>query len=123
VTKVISIVDDDESFRRAITDLIRSLGYAVASFASAEVFLQSQRLCDTACLITDVQMPGMNGLELQGALLAMGSHVPIIFVAADPGSKARGQALALGALAFLTKPFREEKLICLLDHALEADKA
>jgi FixJ family two-component response regulator len=68
-------------------------------------------------------MPGMTGLELQDALLDQGSRVPIIFVAADPGSKARGQALASGALAFLTKPFREEKLICLLDQALAADKA
>jgi FixJ family two-component response regulator len=118
LAKVISIVDDDESFRRAITDLIRSLGYSVAPFASGEEFLQSDRLDETACLITDVQMPGMSGLDLQSAVLAKGSQVPIIFVAADPGSKARGQALASGALAFLTKPFREEKLIALLDQAL-----
>ena len=118
LAKVISIVDDDESFRRAMTDLIRSFGYSVASFASGEEFLQSDRLRDTACLITDVQMPGMSGLDLQGALLARGSRVPIIFVAADPGSKARSHALASGALAFLTKPFREEKLIALLDQAL-----
>jgi FixJ family two-component response regulator len=118
LTKVISIVDDDESFRRAITELIRSLGYSVASFGSAEAFLQSDHFADTACLITDVQMPGMSGLDLQSAMLARGSRVPIIFVAADPGSKARGQALASGALAFLTKPFREEKLISFLDQAL-----
>jgi FixJ family two-component response regulator len=123
LAKVISIVDDDESFRRAITDLIRSLGYAVASFGSAEEFLHSNRLADTACLITDVQMPGMSGLDLQSALLAQGSRVPIIFVAADPGSKARGQALASGALAFLTKPFREEKLISFLDQAVSAGQA
>ena len=118
MAKVISIVDDDESFRRAMTDLIRSLGYSVASFASGEEFLQSDRVRDTACLITDVQMPGISGLDLQGALLASGSRVPIIFVAADPGSKARGHALASGALAFFTKPFREEELIALLDQAL-----
>ena len=118
MARVISIVDDDESFRRAITDLIRSLGHSVASFGSAEEFLQSNRLDETACLITDVRMPGMSGLELQGALQARGSRVPIIFVAADPGSKAREQALSSGALAFLTKPFREEKLISLLDQAL-----
>jgi FixJ family two-component response regulator len=118
LTKLISIVDDDESFRRALTHFIRSLGHAVASFGSAEEFLQSNRLDDTACLITDVQMPGMSGLELQGALLAQGSRVPIIFVAADPGSKARRKALTSGALGFLTKPFPEETLISFLDQAL-----
>ena len=118
MAKVISIVDDDESFRRALARFIRSLGYAVASFGSAEEFLQSNRLDDTACLITDVQMPGISGLELQGALLAQGSRIPIIFVAADPGSKVRGKALAAGALGFLTKPFREETLISFLDQAL-----
>jgi FixJ family two-component response regulator len=120
VPKIISIVDDDESFRRAMTDLVRSLGHSVASFASGEEFLQSDCLRDTACLITDVRMPGMSGLDLQSALLARGSSVPIIFVAADPGSKARGYALSSGALAFLTKPFRDEKLIALLDQALTA---
>jgi FixJ family two-component response regulator len=117
LTKLISIVDDD-SFRRAMTDLVGYLGYAAASFRSAEEFLESGRLGDTDCLICDVQMPGMDGLELQDRLLAGGSRVPIIFVAADPGSKARGKALAAGALAFLHKPFREEKLISFLDQAL-----
>jgi FixJ family two-component response regulator len=116
--KVISIVDDDESFRRALTDLVRSLGHAVASFASAEEFLNSDRVNDTACLITDVKMPGMSGFELQSALLARGARTPVIFVAADSRARARGQALASGALAFLVKPFREETLVPLLDQAL-----
>ncbi len=118
MTKFISIVDDDASFRDATTRLVRSLGYAVESFASAEEFLQSHRLEHTACLITDVQMSGMSGLELQAALLAQGSRLPIIFVAADPGADSRAQAIAAGALAFLNKPFREENLISFLAQAL-----
>ena len=110
--------NDDESFRRALAHFIRSLGYTVASFGSAEEFLESNRLDDTVCLITDVQMPGMSGLELQDALLAQGSRVPIIFVAADPGSRARRTALASGAFGFLTKPFPEGTLISFLDQAL-----
>jgi FixJ family two-component response regulator len=115
LTKRVCIVDDDVSFRRAMTQLIRSFGYQVESFGSAEEYLESGRVDDCDCLISDVQMPGMNGLELQDRLKARGSRVPIIFVAADPGSKARDQALAAGALGFLHKPFREEKLISLLD--------
>ena len=120
--KVISIVDDDESFRRALTDLVRSLGHAVASFASAEEFLGSGRVDDTACLITDVKMPGMGGFELQSTLIARGARTPVIFVAADSGTKARGRALASGALAFLVKPFREETLVSLLDQALSGPR-
>jgi len=116
--KVISIVDDDESFRHALTDLVRSLGHAVASFASAEEFLNSDRVNDTACLITDVKMPGMSGFELQSALLARAARMPVIFVAADSRARARRQALASGALAYLVKPFREERLVRLLGQAL-----
>lgn len=118
MSKLIAIVDDDASFREATARFIRSLGYAVKAYASADEFLRSDCIHEAACLITDVQMPGMNGFELQAALLATGSRVPIIFVAADPGSKGRAQALAAGALAFLTKPFREEKLISSLEQAL-----
>jgi FixJ family two-component response regulator len=120
--KVISIVDDNESFRRAMTTLIRSLGHAVAAFGSAEEFLTSGRLHDTACLISDVQMPGMDGIQLQDRLLAEGYRLPIIFVAADPESKARGKALASGALGFLNKPFREEILISFLEQALSGQR-
>ena len=123
MSQLIAIVDDDASFRDATTRFIRSLGYAVKAYASADEFLRSDCIKDAACLITDVQMPGMSGLELQGALLAKGSRLPVIFVAADPGSKACGQALAAGALAFLTKPFREEKLIAVLDQALSGRSA
>jgi FixJ family two-component response regulator len=120
VTKLplISIVDDDESFRRAITRLITSLGYAAAAFGSAEEFLKSGRLDDTTCLISDVQMPGMSGIELQNWLQVQGYHVPIIFITAYPEVSVREQALASGASGFLNKPFSEENLISYLGQAL-----
>ena len=115
---VIAIVDDNESFRHAIASFIRSLGYAVLQFASAEAFLKSNRLYDTDCLISDVQMPGMNGIELQGKLIAEGHHFPIIFVTAFPEMKARAQALVSGAIGFLAKAFSDEILITRLNKAL-----
>jgi FixJ family two-component response regulator len=115
---VISIVDDDASFRRAAARLVRSLGHSVVAFGSAEEFLKSDCLRDTACLISDVQMPGMSGLELQNQLLAQGVRLPVIFITAYPESEARERALASGALGFLNKPFNEEKLIACLDQAL-----
>ena len=120
MTKValISIVDDDESVREATKGLIRSLGYIAATFASAEEFLRSDRVQDTACLIADVQMPGMSGIELQSRLLAQGRRLPIIFITSFPETKARAQALAAGALGYLSKPFSDEKLITHLDEAL-----
>jgi len=117
---VIAVVDDDESFRRATMSFIRSLGYAVLQFASAEAFLKSDGLHDAHCLISDVQMPGMNGIELQDKLIAQGYRLPIIFVTAFPEMKARAQALAAGAIGFLAKPFSDEELITCLDRALAA---
>jgi FixJ family two-component response regulator len=116
---VIAIVDDNEPFRHATVSFIRSLGCAVLQFASAEAFLKSNRLYDTG-LISDVQMPGMNGIELQGKLIAQGYHFPIIFVTAFPEMKARAQALASGAIGFLAKPFNDETLITCLNKALGA---
>jgi FixJ family two-component response regulator len=117
---VIAIVDDNEPFRYATVSFIRFLGYAVLQFASAEAFLKSNQLDDTDCLISDVQMPGMNGIELQGKLIAQGHHLPIIFVTAFPEMKARAQALASGAIGFLAKPFNDETLIRCLNKALAA---
>ena len=114
---MISIVDDDKSFRESANSLIRSLGYATATFASAEEFLESGRLRDTECLITDMQMPGMSGVDLQSHLLANGHRTPVIFVTAHPQERLRERALAAGALGFLSKPFREENLIACLDKA------
>jgi FixJ family two-component response regulator len=120
---VIAVVDDDESFRRATTSFIRSLGHAVLHFASAEAFLKSDRLYDVHCVISDVQMPGMNGLELQDKLIAQGYRLPIIFVTAFPEMKVRVQAVAAGAIGFLAKPFSDEELIACLDKALAARSA
>src|SRR4051794_31225120 len=102
---VISIVDDDECVRAAINRLVRSLGLSGRTFASADDFLQSASLDDSACLIADVQMPGMNGLELQSALLSRGNRLPMIFITAFPDAKIRARALQAGAIAFLSKPF------------------
>ncbi len=115
---VIAIVDDDESFRRATTSFVRSLGYGTAAFDSAEAFLRSDRFSDTDCLITDVQMPGMTGIELQGRLIAEGHRVPVIFITAFPEMRARAQALTAGAIGFLAKPFNDQNLITCLNEAL-----
>jgi FixJ family two-component response regulator len=125
VSKVllISIVDDDRSFRRAAAGLVESLGYAAAAFGSAEEFLKSGQLDDTACLICDVHMPGMSGIELQDRLLAGGYRIPVVFITAYSDAKARAQALAAGALGFLDKPFGEQELIACLDRARSARNA
>jgi FixJ family two-component response regulator len=117
---IIAIVDDDDSFRHATMSFIRSLGYAVAEFASAEAFLKSDRLAEADCVISDVQMPGMNGVELQGKLIAQGYHLPFIFMTAFPEIRARTKALAAGAIGFLAKPFNDEMLITCLSKALGA---
>ena len=116
---MISIVDDDRSVREATKALIRSLGYQTATFASAEEFLESSRLLDTACLITDVQMPGMSGVDLQCHLTANGHCTPVILVTAYPEDRVRERALDAGAFGFLSKPFIEGSLIACLDRALK----
>ena len=118
---VISIIDDDESVRESTEGLIRSLGYAAATFASAEDFLRSDRVHHTACVITDVQMPGLSGMELQGRLTAGGHRMPIIFVTAFPDERIRARALEAGACGFLSKPFSDDSLIACLDRALAED--
>ena len=120
---VISIVDDDKSFRGAIARLIRSLGHSVAAFDSAEDFLRSNRVNETACLICDVRMPRMSGLELQSDLIGKGYQLPIIFVTANPTESAGKSALAAGAIGFLNKPCNEDTLIALLDEALRGRSA
>jgi len=117
---MISIVDDDAGVREATRSLVRSLGYRAATFASGEDFLASDRLDDTSCLITDLQMPGMTGLELQRRLIADGRHLPIIFMTASAETQARTAAVAAGAAAFLRKPLGDETLIACLDAALAA---
>jgi FixJ family two-component response regulator len=102
---------------------IRSLGYAVLQFASAEAFLNSNRLHDTDCLISDVQMPGMTGIELQSKLIVQGYRLPIIFVTAFSEMRVRTHALSAGAIAFLPKPFNDEDLIMCLSEALAPRRA
>jgi FixJ family two-component response regulator len=116
--EMISIVDDDTSVRNAARRLLRSLGYLTATFSSAEEFLQSGRLRETACLITDVQMPGMSGVDLQDHLIATGDKTPVIVVTAFPEEGLRRRALGAGAVGFLTKPLTEESLVACLDKAL-----
>ena len=113
---VISIVDDDASFRRATERLVRSLGHAVAAFASAEEFLKSGCLRDTTCLISDVQMPGMSGLELQNRLLALGVRLPVIFITAYPEKLLTGERPEPTYL--ITKPFREATVRAAISQAL-----
>jgi FixJ family two-component response regulator len=119
----ISVVDDDNSFRGAMERLIRSLGHSVAAFDSAEDFLMSDRVDETECLICDVRMPGMSGVELQRNLIAKHHRFPIIFVTAHPTMGAREDALAAGAIGFLSKPCDEDTLIALLDQALRGRSA
>jgi FixJ family two-component response regulator len=115
---MISIIDDDESVREATKGLIRSLGYTTATFASAEEYLQSGSARKTSCLITDLQMPGMTGIELQRRLIADGHHTPVIFITAYPEEKVRARALEAGAFGFLSKPYDDQSLIACLDKAL-----
>jgi FixJ family two-component response regulator len=116
--RIVSIIDDDASVRVAMAGLVRSLGFVACAFESAEDFLRSPQGDDTACLITDVQMPGMNGLELQSHLLRQGRRLPIIFITAFPEPNLRARAEAAGALAFLEKPFDGGTIVGLLQGAL-----
>jgi FixJ family two-component response regulator len=115
---LISVVDDDESIRRTTTFLIESFGFRAAAFESGEHFLKSGHLHDTSCLIVDVQMPDMTGLELQSQLAAAGYDIPIIFITAYDSKVARRQAMQAGAVAFLGKPFSDEELLQTVRSAL-----
>ena len=116
---LISIVDDDEALRRSLDNLVRSAGLRACGFASAEAFLESNQLSETDCLVLDVRIPGMSGLELQRQLAATSSDVPIIFMTAHEIGDQRQQALEAGAVAFLNKPFAEEDLLNAIDTALK----
>ena len=115
---VVSIVDDDASVRAATARLLRSHGFAVFGFASPMELLESPHLNETACIVTDVRMPRMSGVDLQNQLLNQGRQIPMIFITAfrDEGIEAR--VLAAGAAGFLTKPFDAGKLIDCVSHAL-----
>src|SRR5215470_16725976 len=117
--RLISIVDDDASLRNSLVNLIRSAGFCTQAFPSAEEFLGSSQARETACLILDMRMAGMNGLELQRHLAAADWRIPIIFITSHPDDDARTRALAAGALGFLHKPCREEELLGALAEALQ----
>ena len=118
--QLISVVDDDESVREALCGLLRSVGFAVNSFASAEGFLASNQLESADCLVLDVRMPGMGGIELQRQLVAGHYEIPIIFVTAYEEDGMRARALSGGARAVLIKPFSEEAILSAIHSALIA---
>jgi FixJ family two-component response regulator len=117
--KVIAIVDDDDLMRNALQGLLKSVGLPARAFASAEEFLKSGQPDQIACLIADIRMPGMSGLELQAKLNAAHCRVPIIFITAHGDAKMRMQALRAGAVEFLAKPFDDEVLLGNVRAALE----
>jgi FixJ family two-component response regulator len=117
---LISIVDDDALARDGIRELVESLGYRAITFISAENFLNSTMIAKTKCLITDFQMPGLNGLELQEALRSQGYQTPVILITAYPNENHRARALDNGAVGFLCKPFNDEALIEYLTAAIRS---
>ena len=117
-TPVIAIVDDDQSVREALTSLVRSLGYAAIAFERAEDLLKSERRRSVACVIADVQMPGMTGLELYDRLSASAKPSPTVLITAYPDDGARERALAAGVVGYLSKPFDEQDLLGCVRSAL-----
>jgi FixJ family two-component response regulator len=119
---MIAIVDDDEAVRVATRHLVRALGYKTEAFASAEEFLRSPSAAEWSCVISDVNMPGFSGIELQRSLTAKGRNVPFIFITAFPDQAIQDRALKAGAVGFLSKPFASRDLIECLERALRRDK-
>jgi FixJ family two-component response regulator len=119
----VSIVEDDESLRAALVGLVRSLGHEARGFGSAEQFLAQSEGGSGACIITDVQMPGLSGIEMTRRLRAAGNSVPVIMITARPESGLEAKALASGALCLLRKPFDTDSLVGCLERALAADRS
>lgn len=117
--KLVAIVDDDAAMRVALEDMLRSAGLAAQAFDSAEAFLQSGQQSEVRCLIADIRMPGMSGLELQAKLNADHWRIPIIFITAHGDAQMRMQALRAGAVEFLAKPFDDEALLETVRAALQ----
>jgi len=117
--RLVAILDDDELIRSALQGLLKAVGLPARAFASAEEFLNSGQQHHIACLITDIRMPGMSGLELQAKLKTEGCRVPIIFITGHGEEKMRMQALRAGAVEFLAKPFDDEVLLESVRAALE----
>ena len=108
---MIAIVDDDDVVRGAMKSLMRSLGYNASTFGSADEFLKSEQVSNTSCLITDLQMPGLSGIDLQDLLIARGYRIPIIFITGHPSDNVRARAMKAGAIGFLVKPVDVDRLI------------
>jgi len=119
-TAKIAIIDDDGAVREAMKLFMRSLGYHTSTFGSADEFLNSEQVDDTSLLITDVQMPGLSGIDLQDRLIAHGHRIPIIFITGYPNENDRTRAMKAGAVTFLTKPYVEAHLIRYIEKALMA---
>jgi FixJ family two-component response regulator len=116
---MIVIVDDDQAVREALGMLVRSLSHEASTFGSAEEFLESEKLHDTSCLITDVQMPGLTGLDLQDRMIADGHCIPIIFITGHPDDNVRARVMKAGALGFLVKPLDTDHLTGCIEKALQ----
>jgi FixJ family two-component response regulator len=115
---LVSVVDDDESVRESLPDLLRQFGFAAQAFSSAEAFLASEVISETSCLILDVAMPGMSGPDLQEELIRRQQGIPIVFITANGDKTVRPRLLAQGAVECLFKPFGEAALLDALDAAL-----
>ena len=122
VDAIVYVIDDDESIREALKSLIRSVGLTVQTFASAHEFLESERLDVPACLILDVRMPGLSGLDLQRDLTEANIRIPIIFITGHGDIPMSVRAMKAGAVEFLTKPFRDQDLLDAIQQALERDR-
>src|ERR1700733_4860617 len=120
---VVFLVDDDPSFRRSCERLLSMAGYLVESFPSGQEFLERGPPDIPACLVTDLRMPGMNGLDLQSALANAGWEIPLIFVTGHGGVSTSVRAMKAGAIEFLTKPFQEHELLTAVAEALRRDRA
>ncbi len=115
---LVSVVDDDESVRESLPDLLRECGFAAEAFSSAEAFLASDFVSETSCLILDVAMPGMSGPDLQEELMRRQQEIPIVFITANGDETVRPRLLAQGAVECLFKPFSEAALLDALNAAL-----
>ena len=117
---VISIVDDDQTAREGTLDLIMAMGFAAQGFPSAETFLDSPHLANTRCLITDMRMPGMTGLQLHDRLIALGKAIPTIIVTGFPNDAERAHAMKRGVMCYLAKPFQDGAMLACITSALGA---
>ena len=122
VAEMVFVIDDDESIREALKSLIRSVGLSVETFASAQDFLQSRRPDVPSCLILDVRMPGLSGLDLQRDLVETNTQIPIIFITGHGDIPMSVRAMKAGAVEFLTKPFRDQDLLDAIQQALDRDR-